>query len=101
MVRIFLGSVATIVLLCAAALTILMLGFVLTTAIAVPPSFERQVAAQALSASIHRRSQLREMPMVLFFCTVQRAQMTISGRYWRNPFIPAVMRSKARGTPRI
>ena len=56
MVRIVLGSVATIVLLCAAAAMILTLGFVPTTASAVPPRFERQVATQALNASMHRHA---------------------------------------------
>lgn len=56
MVRICLGIVAAILLLCIAALMILTLGFAPTSANAVPPRFEQQVATQALDVAIDRHA---------------------------------------------
>lgn len=56
MLRICLGIVAAILLLCVAALMILTLGFAPTTANAVPPRFEQQVATQALDVAIDKHA---------------------------------------------
>jgi mono/diheme cytochrome c family protein len=56
MAKICLGSVVVVVLLGIVFLMILLLGFVPSTANAVPPTFEQQVATRALDASINRHA---------------------------------------------
>jgi len=56
MAKLCLGGIITVLLLCAVSLVIGKLGLIPTTAASVPPTLERELATQALNASMMRRA---------------------------------------------